>query len=222
MSNIMDNMTAKEREEEMGFSESQKSALEAAGLTRKEIAELHAQRVAENIAKERERLDKLEKRIAKGNGGKSFAAAFADMLEGKSPASETPVETDPNLTAQFMTLIKGGKGLSSPSSDSEADNGRPWEGRNDLIMSNADYWAEMYKKGVADLPDPDEAAKMSDEDLDKALAAFYASLNAPDKEELFERRRLGYYKAYEEWQKSGGKGEPPEGIDEIIRFSLPN
>ena len=103
MKNPMDSKSAKEREEEMGLSEGQKAALMASGLTKEEVNDIHKKRVAESIAKERELLAKMEKKVASSVG---LADKLAKMLDSDSKEKVDSIEGEPIYTnAELERLI---------------------------------------------------------------------------------------------------------------------
>ena len=77
--NPMDSKSIKDREEEMGLSEGQKAALIASGLSKEEVNDIHKRRVAEAIEREREFLEKMERKMGKGLS--ELAEKFANYLE---------------------------------------------------------------------------------------------------------------------------------------------
>lgn len=93
----------------------------------------------------------------------------------------------------------------------------PWEGRDDLIMSNEEYWRECDKalKGNKDFDIPDNVEEMSDEEFAEFNKRF-ASAYHGGTEKIFERRWLGCQKAMYEWEQGGCKGERPEDISMLM------
>ncbi len=200
--NPMDNTTAKEQEKAMGLSDAQKAELEAVGLTKAEIKEIHAKRLADSIAKERSRLDKMEKKV------KQYLPDYlAEMLEGegtdKMEEYHGEVLSPEDAESAYQAL-----------KSQVAGERHEWEGRKDLIMSNADYWKEVAKavKGdpvIAEMPDNLES--MTDEEFN----AFYTRWqNALSKKtsSILERRQLGAIKAENDWIRGHCKGPRPENI----------
>ena len=202
--NPMDEMTAKEREEAMGLTEAQRLTLESAGLTKKEIDLIHAQRVAESIAKERERLDKLEAKVTKKLS--ALPEVLSSLLGGD--ADKVPHDEDGGYDAEELKkYLPEGK--------------LPWDGRDDLIMSNAEFWAEINRVAPPSKEELEEGniLEMSDEEAEAAAKRFYDRINSKPTEEAFHRRQLGSWKAEYEWIKGGCKGEKPEGVAPIINAS---
>ncbi len=103
------------------------------------------------------------------------------------------------------------------SHDCEENFGLPWEGRDDLIMSNEEYWKEVDKalKDNEDFDIPDNVEEMSDEEFDKWKNRFFGAYNGGT-DEILERRQLGYKKALYEWEQGGRKGERPEDISMLM------
>ena len=210
--NPKDNYTGKELEESMGFTEAQKSSLLAAGLTKAEIKELHNRRVAEAIAKERERLDRLEAKIRK-----SLPEYLVEFLEGGEEKKNEGGEgeeirqfTDEEAEKEYELR----KHL-LPSEDEGVE--LPWEGMDDLIFTNRDYWAECFKlvKGDKKLAIPDNIEEMSDEEFERFISEWDENF-ARKTADIFERRRMGYMKAEYDWIKGHCKGKPPETIATIM------
>lgn len=199
--NPMDEMTDKEREEAMGLSKSQRMQLEMAGLTSAEIKEIHYKRVAEAIAKEREKLDRLEKKAAK-NLPDYLATLLgeAENLE-KDEKGYYPAEVVKELQEQLPP-----------------EEATPWRDMKDLIMTNAEYFAECAKamKGEKDVEIPD------DEDDDEAMEKFakdykeYCEVYDKKTSGVFSRRWMGAKKAWYDWVKGGCKGEKPEDISMLF------
>lgn len=206
--NPMDTLTAKELEEQMGFSESQKSALLAAGLTKLEVKELHNRRVAEAIAKERERLSRLETKVKKSLP--NFLAAFLegadDVEDSKEDTDRSPEEAERDYQNHKFLL---------PPEDEDVE--LPWEGRNDLLFTNKDYWAECYKltKNDKSLALPDNLEDMSYDEFEQWRQKWEMDFNKKT-DEVFERRRMGYMKAEYDWIKGHCKGKPPEPVADIM------
>ena len=197
-SNFMDNKTDKELEAEMGLSESQKMSLEAIGLTRDEIKKIHAQRVLDAMVKERARLAKLEAKVRK-----TLPMAFAEMLEGAED-TDAVIEETYNYDDYKDLLPPEGTKL-------------PWEGRKDLLFTNADYWKECSKatKGDKNLEFPSNLGEMSDEEFNRFYEEWSRALDQKTNE-IFERRSMGYLKAEYDWIKGGCKGKKPETLANIM------
>ena len=202
--NPMDNMTAKEREEAMGLSESQKMQLSAAGLTAKEIREIHYQRVAESIAKERERLDRLEKKVVR-NLPEYLASLLGDGAELKTDENG---EYPPEVVKQLQESLPP---------EEEA----PWYGKDDLIMSDEEYWKECDKatKDKKDMEIPSNIEEMSDEDFEKHYNTFFKAFNS-ETNDVFNRRWLGVQKAWYDWVKGGCKGEKPGDMTMLMGMGV--
>ena len=101
--------------------------------------------------------------------------------------------------------------------DIEHDLDLPWEGRDDLIMSNEEYWKEVDKalKGNKDFDIPDNVEDLNDEEFSKWQDRFWGAYNGGT-DKILERRQLGYKKALYEWEQGGCKGEQPEDISMLM------
>lgn len=97
----------------------------------------------------------------------------------------------------------------------------PWEGRDDLIMSNEEYWKEVGKVAPPSKAEEDEKPldEMTEEELEEAANRYFGRINSKPTEEVFKRRQLGAMKAEYEWRKGGCKGERPEDVSAIITAS---
>ena len=94
----------------------------------------------------------------------------------------------------------------------------PWDGRDDLIMSNAEYWREIRRLCPPTPAELDEKPldEMTEEELNEARERFSSRLNSPMADEIFSRRWLGCKKAMYEWEQGGRKGERPEDISMLM------
>ena len=163
--NPMDNLSDKQKEEAMGLSQSQRLELEAAGLTKKEIDDIHAKRVAEGIAKERERLDKLENKIKKKIELPLFLSRLLVGNE-EAPQPDDEGKYDEETIKLFL---------------SEYDESNlPWAGRKDLIMSNNEYWREVHKVCPPSKEEMEEKPldDMTEEELKEAADRYFGRINS--------------------------------------------
>ena len=105
---------------------------------------------------------------------------------------------------------------------------QPWYGRNDLIMTDEEFWKEVNR--VAPITDEEidlelkifnEPATLEDKDFERYDELRVNRINSKPTEEVYERRHLGALKAEYEWYKNGCKGKPPQGVSNIILCSCP-
>ena len=102
---------------------------------------------------------------------------------------------------------------------------QPWYGRDDLIMTDEEFWNEVNT--VA--PPSDEELdledkifgdfKFDDSDMARYNEIHSKRINSEPTEEVYERRRLGALKAEFEWYKNGCKGKQPKGVSNILLCS---
>ena len=94
----------------------------------------------------------------------------------------------------------------------------PWEGRDDLIMSNKEYWEECAKvmAGEKDVEIPDDTD--DEESMEKFTKDYkeYLKVYNEKTDKIFGRRWLGAKKALYEWEQGGCKGERPEDISMLM------
>lgn len=195
-----DKMTDAQYEEQLGLDASQKSTLEAAGLTKVEIRRVNAKRIAEAIAKQRERLDRIESRIKEYVPDKQTSPQSHDDLKPCEPTAEEAKK----LYEMYKDELKmwGEK--------------KPWDGKENLIYTNKDYWTECAKVLTPEqLEIPSNVEEMTDDEFDEYNRKFQEEFsNATNA--IYDRRRMGYIKAKYEWIKGGCKGAEPEGITSLL------
>lgn len=187
MQNPMDNLSQKEIEENLGLNEGQKSQLEAIGLKRDEIRKLHMERVAEGIQREREKLDRLERKITNGNLG----AAIGELLDDET---ETTAQNDPVPTEDASPIF----------SNDEANRIIGMEAQKTEGFREAD---EEFMDALMDL-----SAEDYDSDNGRLCKAATkcALIISPIAEKVLARRWKGYDIAFRKWEEDGHKGIPPE------------
>lgn len=185
---------------EFGLSPYQREALQKAGLSAQEINDLNTNRALKEIQKTKSNLEKLEQEYK--NGEKDTQAASEE---------------------QIREAIRICNEANEDKGETQKHESNPWEDRDDLIMSNEEYWKEVDR-----VVPPSEEEKSIDifsldptdeEDykLIKRYAELYnARINSKETQEVLTRRQLGAIKAEEEWFKKGKKGKRPEGISEIM------
>lgn len=168
---------------ELGLTEAQKSAMETAGLTKSEIKDIDEQRIADNIAKERAKLDKLEKKIGK---------------------EVPPVETEVTETEEKQD---GKENPPLPNEEAE-----PPIFSNEELLSLVYYKygqhpeAKRIEGEIGRLMDEDN---VSGDEMKKLLNE-KASLASEIAEPLFKRRDKGFEIQYKQWIKGGKQGKEPQ------------
>ena len=119
-----DKMTDSQYEEQLGLDASQKSALEAAGLSKAEIRRVNAKRILGAIAKQRERLDRIEDK-------------YKEYIPDMQTAASKPNERTEDESQKLYEIYKGElEGWGEK---------KPWDGMDNLIYTNEDYWKECSK-----------------------------------------------------------------------------
>ena len=182
---------------ELGLTEAQKSAMETAGLTKSEIKEIDEQRIADNIAKERAKLDKLEKKIGKDTPPPAEPAENGD--EGK--VADAPKEGEKNF-------------FDNPPPTTPQTQ----EGDDAPIFSNEELLNIVYYK-YGQHPEAKriegEIGRLMDEgevdgDEMKKLLNEKATIASDIAEPLFKRRDKGYEIQYKQWVEGGKQGKQPQ------------
>lgn len=185
---------------EFGLSQAQREALQKAGLSAQEINALNTNRALKEIQKTKSKLDKIEQEYK--NGGMNTQEASEEEIRE---------------AIRICNEVHENKG-EIPNQES-----KPWEDRDDLIMSNEEYWKEIDR-----VAPPSEEEKSIDitsldptdeEDyklLKRYAELFYERTTSKATQEVLTRRQLGAIKAHDEWVKKGMKGKRPEGISDIF------
>lgn len=190
-----DKMTDSQYEEQLGLDASQKSALEAAGLSKAEIRRVNAKRILGAIAKQRERLDMIEDK-------------YKEYIPDMQTAASKPNERTEDESQKLYEIYKGElEGWGEK---------KPWDGMDNLIYTNEDYWKECSKVLTPQQKEiPADIDDMSDEELEQYNKKWQMEFSQST-EDIFERRRMGCIKARYEWIKGGCKGPEPEGVGSLF------
>lgn len=191
---------------ELGLTEAQKSAMETAGLTKSEIKEIDEQRIADNIAKERAKLDKLERKIGKETTPPPAEQA-ENADEGKGDVEVPHEKNEENI-------------FDNPPPKTQEDDDSP-------IFSNEELMDIVYYK-YGQHPEAKriegEIGRLMDEgevdgDEMKKLLNEKATIASDIAEPLFKRRDKGYEIQYKQWVDGGKQGKQPQSS--TMAFSDP-
>lgn len=190
-----DKMTDAQYEEALGLDASQKSALEAAGLTKAEIRRVNAKRILGAIAKQRERLERIESKYKE-----YIPDTETDARKPNEPTEEESRELYEENKAEIEMC--GEK--------------KPWDGMDNLIYTNKDYWKECSKVlSPEQMEIPADIENMTDEEFEAYNKKWQEEFSKATAD-IFERRRMGCIKARYDWIKGGCKGPEPEGVGSLF------